>query len=79
MIVKEYYKTRSDGVVLNRIYSDMGFLIQKENTNEIYEEAIDVDNAPFSYIETDKLIPEKPVLHHLKRREEVKANGTENN
>lgn len=52
MIVKEFYKVRQDGVSLYRTFSDNGFLIQKVGTNEIYEEAIDVEFAPYEYEET---------------------------
>jgi hypothetical protein len=45
MIVTEYFKTRSDGVELNRTYSDNG----------IYDEAIDIENAPFTHEETDTM------------------------
>lgn len=53
MIITEYYKTRKDGVVLNRTYSDKGMQIRKVGTDEVYDEAIDVENAPFTYEETD--------------------------
>lgn len=52
MIKKEYLKTRKDGVKLFRTYSDEDFLIKKIGTNEIYSEAIDVENSNFEYIET---------------------------
>lgn len=51
-IVKELYKTKKDGVKLYRTYSDEGFTIKKVGTEEIYEEAIDVENAPYEYEET---------------------------
>lgn len=56
MIVKEFYKTRKDGVNLFRTFSDEGVKIQKIGTDEIYDEAIDVGNAPFVYMETAELI-----------------------
>ena len=31
-------------------------MIQKVGTDEIYEEAIDVESAPYQYIETDQKI-----------------------
>ena len=55
-IVKEFYKERNDGVKLNRTYSDKGYMIKKVGTDEIYEEAIDVENAPYEYEETTELI-----------------------
>jgi hypothetical protein len=53
MIVKEFYKTRADGVDLYRTYSDKGLRIHKVGTDEIYDEAIDVASAPYGYVETD--------------------------
>lgn len=56
MIVREYYKTRKDGVSLYRTYSDEQFMIHKIGTDEIYDEAIDVENAPYEYEETTEKI-----------------------
>ena len=56
MIKVEYYKTRKDNVKLYRTYSDENYMIQKVGTNEIYEEAIDIKNAPYEYIETTEKI-----------------------
>jgi hypothetical protein len=52
-IVKEFYRTRKDGVNLYRTYSDADMKIQKVGTDEIYDEAIDVEGAPFTYVETE--------------------------
>ena len=52
MIVKEYYTTRSDGVALYRTYSDSSLMIKKVGTEEVYDEAVDIDGAPYTYIET---------------------------
>lgn len=57
MIVREYYKTRSDGVELYRTYSNAGYLIRQEQTGAEYSEAIDVDDAPYTYTETETAIP----------------------
>ena len=57
MIVTEYYMTRKDGVVLNRTYSDAGFYIIQNETGIKYNEAVDVDGAPYTYSETDEPIP----------------------
>ena len=59
MIIKEYYTTRKDGVRLYRTYSDQNLYIRQLPTNIEYAEAIDVENAPYSYIETDKVIEER--------------------
>lgn len=53
MIKTEFYKTRSDGVNLYRTYSDQDVMIQKDGTEEIYAEAIDVEDSGFTYSETD--------------------------
>ena len=60
MIVREFYRTRKDGINLYRTYSDNGFYILQNETNIEYAEAIDVENAPYTYSETDKPIPEEP-------------------
>lgn len=54
MIVTEYYMTRTDGVVLNRTYSDSGYCIERDGC--IYEEAIDPAELNRVYTETDILI-----------------------
>ena len=52
MIVKELYKTRADGVKLYRTYSDAGKDLIQNETGIIYSEAIDVENAPYTYSES---------------------------
>ena len=52
MIIKEFYITRNDGVNLYRTYSDANVKIHKLGTDEVYDEAIDVENAPYEYEET---------------------------
>lgn len=56
MIVKEFYKTRKDGVNLYRTYSDNNMYIRQVETGNEYSEAIDVENATYTYEETDKAI-----------------------
>ena len=56
MIVREFYMTRTDGVNLYRTYSDESYLIRKVGTEELYGEAIDVEDAPYTYEETDQPI-----------------------
>ena len=56
MVIKEFYITRSDGVNLYRSCSDKGVQIRKVGTDEIYDEAVDVENAPYTYTETDEPI-----------------------
>lgn len=55
-IIKELYKIRSDGVRLFRIYSDSGNKIRQIESDIIYDEAIDVEGAPYTYEETDQSI-----------------------
>ena len=60
MIIREYFKTRKDGVILYRTYSDNGYYIEQVPTGIKYSEAIDVENAPYSYIETtEKIVDEE--------------------
>lgn len=59
MIKKEYFSTRKDGVKLFKTYSDGGFYIKKIGTEEVYDEAIDVEGAPYTYEETETKILEE--------------------
>ena len=56
MIIKEFYRTRKDGVNLYRTYSDKEVYILQNETGAEYDEAIDVEGAPYTYSETDKPI-----------------------
>lgn len=58
MIVREFYKTREDGVNLYKSYSDKNYYIKKIGTDEVYDEAVDVEGAPYLYEETNKKIEE---------------------
>lgn len=62
MIRREFYRTRKDGVKLYKTYSDEGYFIRKVGTEEVYEEAIDIEDAPYTYEETtDKIeVVEEP-------------------
>ena len=62
MIIREYYTTRKDGINLFKTYSDQKVMIRKVGTDEIYDEAIDVEGAPYVYEETDKPIVEEENL-----------------
>ena len=57
MIIKDFYRTRTDGVNLYRTYSDNGMQILQNETGKTYNTAIDVENAPYTYTETDEPIP----------------------
>ena len=52
MIIKEFYKKRSDGINLYRTYSDSKLMIRQVETGNVYTEAIDVENAVYTYEET---------------------------
>ena len=56
MIQREFYTQRKDGVKLYRTYSDAGMMIRQNETGVEYAEAIDVEGAPYTYTETDKLV-----------------------
>lgn len=57
MVITEYYKTREDGVVLNRTYSDKGMMIERDGVR--YDEAIDPAELNRQYTETDEPIEKK--------------------
>lgn len=56
MIITEYFRTRKDGVVLNRTYSDIGMMLESVETGARYSEAIDPAELNRQYIETDEPI-----------------------
>jgi hypothetical protein len=56
MIIREFLKTREDGVSLYRTYSDKGVMLRQVETGILYSEPIDIEEAPFTYEETDELI-----------------------
>lgn len=51
-IITEYFNTRSDGVVLNRTYSDQGMMIERDGVR--YDEAVDPAELNRQYTETDE-------------------------
>lgn len=53
MIIRELFLERKDGVKLYRIYSDENRMLIQEQTGIEYEEAIDVEDAGYTYIEGD--------------------------
>lgn len=56
MIVKELFMTRSDGVKLYRVYSNEGKRLIQNETGVVYDEAIDVESAPYTYSESEEVI-----------------------
>ena len=55
MIVREFYRARKDGINLYRTYSDAGFTIIRNDGAE-YDEAIDVEGAPYTYSESENKV-----------------------
>ena len=53
MIKREFYMTRKDNVNLYKTHSDSNVLIKNKNTEELYDEAIDVEGSSNEYEETD--------------------------
>ena len=78
-IVKELFETREDGVKLYRTYSDENYKIHKLNTNEIYDEAIDVEDAPYQYEETDEKIEQEELseIEQKAQAYDILMGGTE--
>ena len=66
MIIRKYYMTRNDGVRLYKTYSDQNKYIKQLPTGVIYDEAIDVETAPYSYIE----LSEEEYEEYLKNNEQ---------
>lgn len=58
MIKKEFYKEREDGIKLYRTYSDEKYKIKQQETGAIYDEAVDVGDKNYTYIETNEKIEE---------------------
>lgn len=53
-IITEYFRTRTDGVVLNRTYSDIGMMVERDGVR--YSEAVDPAELGRIYTETDEPI-----------------------
>lgn len=62
MLKREFYRQREDGVNLYRTYSDENYYIIQFPTEILYSEAIDVENAPYTYEETNIPIEEPDEL-----------------
>lgn len=58
-IVQEFYRMRDDGVKLYRTYSDMFYKIKKIGTEEVYDDAVDIEDNNFQYEETEEKIGEE--------------------
>ena len=64
MIKREFYMKRKDGVRLYKTYSDAGVKVLQIETGSVYDCAIDVEDANYTYEETKT------------KREEVGANDS---
>ena len=53
MIKTEFYRVREDGTNLIRTASTAGCMVRKDQTGELYEEAIDIEGIGYTYTETD--------------------------
>ena len=53
MIKRELYTQRKDGVKLYRTYSDARMMIRQHETGVEYAEALDVEDASYTYTETE--------------------------
>jgi hypothetical protein len=58
MVIKKEYATRKDGVRLLISYSDGGKKIRQDQTGAVYDAAVDVETAPYTYTETDEPVDE---------------------
>lgn len=56
MIEPKFYKTREDGVKLYIYKSENGFKILQVETSIVYDKAIDVEGAGYTYEETEEKI-----------------------
>ena len=65
MLIREFYRTRDDGVNLYKTYSDSNFYIQQIETGRKYASAIDIESSTYTYIETTEQIKPKEVRYVL--------------
>ena len=56
MIRKEFFMERADGIKLYKTYSDENKYILQIDTETLYEDAVDVEDSPHVYEETDIII-----------------------
>lgn len=53
MIKREFYMERRDGVKLYRVWSDRDMKIRQVETDILYDEVVDVEDAAYTYEETN--------------------------
>ena len=63
MIRTEFYRTREDGVNLYKTSSDRDLMIRQDQTGALYDAAIDVEGAGYTYTETDTPIEDEVSDH----------------
>lgn len=73
MVIREFFKTREDGVNLYRHYSDQGFMVRQVETGILYNEPIDIEDAPFTYEESDELISREYFREEILAPDEISA------
>ena len=56
-IQREYFGERADGVKLYRTLSDEGKFIIQTETEAVFEDAVDVEDATYTYAESEEVIP----------------------
>ena len=54
MIIKEYIKTRKDGVEIYRRYSNLNKYIIQQETGLKFSSAEDIEPCKYTYIESDE-------------------------
>ena len=58
-IVREFFNARTDGVNLYRTYSDTGMMLLQNETGIEYSDAVDIENAPYTYSESENPITDE--------------------
>ena len=77
MLKRSFYKTRNDGVNLYRNYSDEGFLIKQIETGQLYQEAIDVEDASYTYEEMKEKIEDSSSYTYEETKEKIEDSSSE--
>ena len=72
MIQREFYTQRKDDVKLYRTYSNIGMMIRQNETGVEYAEAIDVEDAPYTYTEMETPI-ETPEITYEERLQDAET------
>ena len=72
MIQREFYTQRKDDVKLYRTYSNIGMMIRQNETGVEYAEAIDVEDASYTYTETETPI-ETPEMTDEERLQDAET------